>query len=98
MLEDTRVFKPVVYYKESSGICRWDFFDRGRQVESVLRTERPDAVVMTMGTNDMQSVWQDGGWIAYGTSRWKTVYDQRMSDVMTTVLRGSAQRRYRACP
>ena len=56
MLEKTKVFKPIVYYKESSGICRWDFFDWGRQMETVMRTAKPDAVVMMMGTNDTQSV------------------------------------------
>src|SRR5665647_3420849 len=33
MLEKTKVFKPILYYKESSGICRWDFFDWGKQME-----------------------------------------------------------------
>jgi uncharacterized protein len=94
MLEQTKVFKPILYYKESSGICRWDFFDWGRQIETVMRTARPDAVVMMMGTNDTQSVWRDGKWISYGTSAWKTAYEKRVSDMMGTMLEGGARRVY----
>jgi len=94
MLETTRVFKPTVYYKESSGICRWDFFDWGRQMQTVMRTARPDVVVMMMGTNDTQSVWRDGKWISYGTSEWKTAYEKRVSDMMGTMLKGGARRVY----
>src|SRR5450756_3236378 len=54
------VYKRQLYYKESSGICRWDFFDWGKQMETVMRTAHPNSVVMMMGTNDTQSVWDDG--------------------------------------
>ncbi len=94
VLEKTKVFKPILYYKESSGICRWDFFDWGRQMETVMKTARPDAVVMMMGTNDTQSVWDDGTWISYGTTKWKTAYQNRVSDMMGTMLEGGARRVY----
>jgi len=94
MLQTTKVFKPTLYYKESSGICRWDFFDWGKQMKTVMRTARPDAVVMMMGTNDTQSVWRDGKWISYGTSEWQTAYEKRVSDMMGTMLKGGARRVY----
>jgi len=94
MLETTKVFKPTLYYKESSGICRWDFFDWGKQMKSAMRSARPDAVVMMMGTNDTQSVWRDGKWISYGTSEWQTAYEKRVSDMMGTMLTGGARRVY----
>ena len=94
MLEKPRVFKPTLYYKESTGICRWDFFDWGKQMKTVMRTAKPDAVVMMMGTNDTQSVWRDGTWISYGTSAWKTAYEKRVSDMMGAMLKGGARRVY----
>jgi hypothetical protein len=94
MLEKTAVFKPILYYKESSGICRWDFFDWGKQMETVMRTAKPHAVVIMMGTNDTQSVWKDGAWISYGTSEWKKAYEKRVSDMMQTMLDGGARRVY----
>ena len=31
LLEDSKVFKPITFYKESSGICRYDFFNWQRR-------------------------------------------------------------------
>ncbi len=59
-----------------------------------MRTAKPDAVVMMIGTNDTQSVWDHGKWISYGTSEWKTAYEKRVSDMMQTMLRGGARRVY----
>ena len=33
VLKDSKVFKPITFYKESTGICRYDFFDWGRQID-----------------------------------------------------------------
>ena len=94
MLEKATVFKPVLYYKESSGICRWDFFDWGRKMTSIMRSVRPDAVAIMMGTNDTQSVWDDGVWTAWGKPDWKVKYEARVGDMMQTMLDGSARRVY----
>ncbi len=94
VLQATKVFKPITFYKESSGICRYDFFDWGKHIESVMRSAKPHAAAIMMGTNDTQSVWQDGTWIPYGKVAWKTAYEQRVGDIMDTMLRGSARRVY----
>ena len=94
MLEKTKVLKPILYYKDSTGICRWDFFDWGDQMAAVMKTAKPDAVVLMMGTNDTQSVWQNGDWIAYGDPKWKKVYSKRVSDMTKTALAGGARRVY----
>ena len=43
VLQDAGAFKTVTYYKESSGICRYDFFDWQQQIETVVkaRNRRP---------------------------------------------------------
>ena len=94
VLEGSRVFKPITYYKESSGICRYDFFDWQKQIETVSKTAKPDAVVVMMGTNDTQSVWQDGEWIPYGKIAWKKAYETRVGDIIDTLLDGGARRVY----
>jgi len=94
MLEKSKVFKPVLYYKESSGICRWDFFDWGRKMTSIMRAVRPNAVAIMMGTNDTQSIWDNGVWTAYGKPAWKTKYEARVGDMMQTMLDGGARRVY----
>jgi len=40
MLQKSVVFKPTLYYKESSGIARWDFFDWGKKMESVMASAK----------------------------------------------------------
>ena len=94
MLDKAKAFKPILFYKDSTGICRWDFYDWGNEMESVMRSDHPAAVVVMMGTNDTQSVWQNGKWIAYGTADWKRVYEKRVSDMMTTMFKGGARRVY----
>jgi hypothetical protein len=85
---------PILYYKESSGICRWDFFDWGRKMTSIMHTARPNAVAIMMGTNDTQSIWDNGVWTAYGKPAWKTKYAARVGDMMQTMLDGGARRVY----
>ena len=94
VLEQSKVFMPILYYKESSGICRWDFFDWGRKMTSIMHTARPNAVAIMMGTNDTQSIWDNGVWTAYGKPAWKTKYAARVGDMMQTMLDGGARRVY----
>lgn len=94
LLQDAKVFKPITFYKESSGICRYDFFDWQQQMETVSKTAKPQAAVVMMGTNDTQSVWKDGAWIAYGDMDWKKAYEKRVGDIIDTMLDGGARRVY----
>lgn len=94
LLQESKVFKPITFYKESSGICRYDFFDWQQQMETVSRTAKPQAAVIMMGTNDTQSVWKDGEWIAYGDMDWKKAYEKRVGDIIDTMLDGGARRVY----
>jgi hypothetical protein len=94
VLQDAGAFKPVTYYKESSGICRYDFFDWQQQIEAVVEAKKPQAAVIMLGTNDTQSVWTDGGWIPYGKMAWKQAYERRVGDIIDTLLEGGARRVY----
>ncbi len=94
VLQDAGAFKPVTFYKESSGICRYDFFDWQRQIETVVKSKKPQAAVIMMGTNDTQSVWKDGDWIPYGKMAWKQAYERRVGDIIDALLEGGARRVY----
>jgi uncharacterized protein len=95
MLDGTKVFNPITFYKESSGICRYDFFNWQQEIESVVSSAKPQAAVLMMGTNDTQSISQDDGkWIAYGDMAWKKAYEKRVGDIMDTLLDGGARRVY----
>ncbi len=94
VLKDSKVFKPTTFYKESTGICRYDFFDWGKQIDTVMQTTKPQAAVIMIGTNDTQSVNQNGKWIPYGDPEWKRIYEQRVGDIIDTMLKGGAKRVY----
>ncbi len=94
LLKETVVYKPTAFYKESSGICRYDFFDWGAKIKTVSRTTRPDAAVIMMGTNDTQSIWVDGTWISYGKTAWKDAYEKRVGALIDRLLAGGTRRVY----
>ena len=95
LLQETRVFKPTTFYKESSGICRYDFFNWQQQIETVVKSAKPQAAVIMMGTNDTQSVSQDDGeWIPYGDIAWKKAYEKRVGDIIDTFLDAGVRRVY----
>jgi len=94
ILKETGAYKPTSFYKESSGICRYDFFDWGEKIKTASRSIRPDAAVLMMGTNDTQSVWVDGKWISYGKTAWKDAYEERVGSLIDTLLEGGARRVY----
>ncbi len=94
MLDKIDGFKPVLFYKESSGICRPDFYDWRDKVESVMRNDKPDAVVLMIGANDIQSVWQDGKWIAHSDPDWMRIYQKRVKDMTKAAIKGGARRVY----
>ncbi len=94
ILKDAKGFKPTTFYKESTGICRYDFFDWGKQIAAVMRTAKPQAAVIMIGTNDTQSVNQNGKWIPYGDPAWKRIYEKRVGDIIDAMLKGGARRVY----
>jgi hypothetical protein len=94
VLKDSKVFEPTTFYKESTGICRYDFFDWGKEIETMMKTVKPQAAVIMIGTNDTQSVWKAGEWIPYGKMAWKQAYERRVGDIIDTMLKGGAKRVY----
>ena len=84
-----RCSSPSPSTRSPRGICRYDFFNWQQQIETVVKTAKPQAAVIMMGTNDTQSVSQDGEWISYGDMAWKQAYEKRVGDIIDT----HAQRR-----
>lgn len=94
MLDKIKGVKPILFYKESSGLCIISFYDWRDKMESVMRNEKPDAVVLMLGTNDIQPIEQDGKWIAHSDPDWMRVYQKRVTDVTKTAMKGGARRVY----
>ena len=94
LLDEIPGVKPILFYKESSGICIISFYNWRDKVESVMRNEKPDAVVLMLGTNDIQPIEQDGKWIAHSDPDWMRVYQKRVTDITKAAIKGGARRVY----
>lgn len=94
LLDDAGVFETAGFYKESSGICRYDFFDWRKKMTAVTRTPKRHIVCIMLGSNDTQPVWTTAGWIPYGTAAWKTAYGRRVGKLMDLMLERGTRRVY----
>ncbi len=64
--------------KVSSGLARPGFFDWEKHLSEMVRTNRPDTVVVMIGANDNKSLpLPSGRTAAFGTSAWRTEYRRR---------------------
>lgn len=78
--------------KVSSGLARPDFFDWERNMESLAKRYRPDAVAVMLGTNDNKHLRQpDGSQITYGTPEWDRAYAERVKRIVEIIRRHNEQ-------
>jgi hypothetical protein len=94
LLRRTRVFNPTGDTRTSSGLCRPDFYDWPAEVRTAMHTAAPDAVVIMLGANDTQDVWDEGRWIPYGTPAWTRTYRERVRGVLQAMLEHDVHRVY----
>jgi hypothetical protein len=89
-LEKSLGAKPGLGYvslgKVSSGLAHPDFFDWERNMESLARRYRPDAVAVMLGTNDNKHLrMPDGSQIFYGTPEWDKAYAGRVKRMVEII-------------
>jgi uncharacterized protein len=94
MLRRTRVFEVSSESHTSTGLCRPDFYDWPEAVRTAMHTADPDVVVIMLGANDTQDVWEEGHWIAYGTPAWVRAYRGRVAEVIDQMLDHGVHRVY----
>jgi hypothetical protein len=69
--------------RSSSGLVRDDYFDWPKAVRELLAgTEKVDAVVMMLGSNDRQALRDEAGSYEFGSDRWRELYGRRVDDVI----------------
>ena len=76
-----------------SGLARMDAFDWFAKVDSLMKEHRPATVVVTLGTNDKQTLKDTTGRvIVFGTPEWETEYASRIGRIMDEIIKGGASR------
>lgn len=69
----------------STGLARPEVFNWPAFLKTVVTNDQPNAVVLTFGANDDQTLTGDGGGEQFGSPAWQTEYRRRLGGLMDTV-------------
>jgi uncharacterized protein len=91
----TRLIKPDLDYRISTGLARPDFFNWPAEVHSHIKTFHPGAAAVMFGANDNQAVRAaDGKIYQFGEDGWKKEYKKRVEDMVGLLFQGGVRRVY----
>jgi len=70
------------------GLTRTEQFDYAHWLSTEGRpASSAEVCIVQIGSNDMQAIKQDRGWVAFGSEPWKAIYRQRVNE-LADLLRG----------
>jgi uncharacterized protein len=69
----------------SSGLVRPDYYDWNAELLNILNTEKPDIVVIALGTNDRQQMRVGNTRIAPRSEAWEKTYVERVTGMADTL-------------
>jgi hypothetical protein len=69
----------------STGLARPEVFNWPAYLKTVVTADQPNAVVLTFGANDDQTLTGDGGGESFGSLAWQAEYRRRIGGLMDTV-------------
>ncbi len=75
---------------EDTGLARTDYYNWPATLAADLRHYRPTIVVVMMGANDAQSLYDNGSYYPFGTATWWRLYTARVALVMDEATRAGA--------
>lgn len=73
------------YGKASTGLARPDFHDWVKLAPGLIKRHRPDIVVLSLGTNDYQDLYDRGSWVLTTSDRWDEIYRARADKLLAEV-------------
>ena len=80
-------FEVVGRARHSTGLSRPDYYDWNAAVSEFIAEDQPDAAVVSVGANDIQSLYREGDrHFAFGTDAWDTAYAERVETMMKRLL------------
>ena len=69
----------------ATGLARPEVFNWPAYLKAVLTADQPNAVVLTIGANDDQTLTGDGGGEPFGSPAWQAEYSRRVGGLMDTI-------------
>ena len=70
----------------ATGLARPEVFNWPNYLDEVLTADQPNAVVLTLGANDDQTLTGDNGGETFGSLAWQAEYSRRIGGLMDSVL------------
>jgi hypothetical protein len=86
--------RSVTVIKQSrvaTGFARADLFDWNAKLSQILRQHHIDAAVLVFGTNDRQTILQNGRSLRLRTPEWENAYTVRLRDFVAQLKAHGAQ-------
>ncbi len=78
--------------KASSGLARPDFHDWPKSTPELMKKHKPNVVIVSLGTNDYQALWEDGNWIRQEDKEWETKYGERVTALLKAITEDDKHR------
>jgi len=78
--------------KASSGLARPDFHDWPKSAPELMHKHKPDIVVVSLGTNDYQALWEDGNWVRQEDADWEKKYGERVDAMLAAIAKDDEDR------
>ncbi|PKN57991.1 MAG: hypothetical protein CVU56_07935 [Deltaproteobacteria bacterium HGW-Deltaproteobacteria-14] len=69
--------------RASSGLARPDFHDWLALAPGLMAKHKPDIVVVSLGTNDFQPLYNKGKWVGLDSEKWEAIYAKRVDKLLT---------------
>jgi len=73
----------------ATGLARPEVFNWPDHMRDVIATDQPNAVVITLGSNDDQNLTGEGGVGPFGSPEWMTEYRRRVGGMMDAITANS---------
>lgn len=83
-------FSVVRGFKSGTGLSRPEVHDWDEASARLVRTHKPNLVVVAMGGNDAQGVRHNGKVLTYGTTEWDDLYKTRLKNYMQNLTADGA--------
>ncbi|HQR79494.1 MAG TPA: DUF459 domain-containing protein [Actinomycetota bacterium] len=91
-LADSRLVEVSSVWRNGTGLTNPAFFNWESGARTILRKQKPDAVVMVLGGNDRNDMTVRGQTLVAGSQAWEAEYERRARVVMRAMMQEGVQR------
>ncbi|MEI6412998.1 MAG: DUF459 domain-containing protein [Pseudomonadota bacterium] len=82
-LKKMKDYRVIDISRHSTGLTHPGYFNWPGQVRRLLEKETPQLMMVMLGANDMQDMRSQGRFVRFASERWKTLYAERVHDLLT---------------